>query len=302
MGRNIISKLFGKTAPQKSTYNAKYDFEADGIYYNIISIDDMTCKVTLGEVPYTGMVVIPQEVKYQDKTFNVTDISNTFAHNRKITGIVLPNTITRLKLFCFVGCYSLDEVKIADGDKPLVMENDAFCNAPLQKLHIGRDIAYTDREASDSQFSGSLLSTVTMGEGVTALNNAMFKNCTYLSSVTLPRGLKKIGRSAFKGCKSLPELDIPDNVTEIEDEAFANCEKMKQITFGENLSRLGRNVLKDCTSLDTIVCRCLQPPYIDEETFTNREYVKATLRIKSGMTERYKTNGYWTKFWKTEEE
>ena len=39
-----------------------YDFQKDGIYYNILSEDDKTAEVTSGDVAYTGDIVIPSEV------------------------------------------------------------------------------------------------------------------------------------------------------------------------------------------------------------------------------------------------
>lgn len=39
-----------------------YDFEVDGIYYEVISFSDLTCKVVSGDNEYEGDVVIPSEV------------------------------------------------------------------------------------------------------------------------------------------------------------------------------------------------------------------------------------------------
>ena len=36
-----------------------YDIKVDGIYYNIISLEDLTCAVTSGEEKYAGEVDIP---------------------------------------------------------------------------------------------------------------------------------------------------------------------------------------------------------------------------------------------------
>ena len=49
-----------------TTANA-YDFEVDGIYYNIISATDLTVEVTKGENKYTGKVIIPSNVVYKSK-------------------------------------------------------------------------------------------------------------------------------------------------------------------------------------------------------------------------------------------
>ena len=51
-----------------------YDFEKDGIYYNILSSEDRTVEVTatpVGSDIYSGDVVIPQRVINDGKTYVV---------------------------------------------------------------------------------------------------------------------------------------------------------------------------------------------------------------------------------------
>lgn len=44
---------------------ADYDFESDGIYYKVMSLDKMTAGVSKG---YTGNIVIPETVSYNWRT------------------------------------------------------------------------------------------------------------------------------------------------------------------------------------------------------------------------------------------
>lgn len=48
------------------------DFEVDGIYYNVLSKDDLTCEVVSGTNEYSGVVVIPSQVSYARKVFKET--------------------------------------------------------------------------------------------------------------------------------------------------------------------------------------------------------------------------------------
>ena len=52
-----------------------YDFEKDGIYYNITSLQDLTVDVTSGDNSYSGNITIPESVIYADKVFKVTGIA-----------------------------------------------------------------------------------------------------------------------------------------------------------------------------------------------------------------------------------
>ena len=67
-----------------------YDFEANGVYYNILSESDKTVEVTnSGTSPYYDGIVnaeIPEKVANGDKTYTVTAIAITLF---KIAGIWL---------------------------------------------------------------------------------------------------------------------------------------------------------------------------------------------------------------------
>ncbi len=97
-----------------------YDFEVDGIYYNITSMSNLEVGVTYKELTsvygnnyrntsYFGSVSIPQTVNYNNKTFTVTSIEySAFGtghfesygsyydnHGCKIESISLPPTIKK---------------------------------------------------------------------------------------------------------------------------------------------------------------------------------------------------------------
>ena len=64
-----------------------YGFEVNGIYYNIISGTDQV-EVTSGSVKYSGPVVIPATVMYNDDTYRVTSVGNYAFYN--CTGLFFP--------------------------------------------------------------------------------------------------------------------------------------------------------------------------------------------------------------------
>jgi len=53
-----------------------YDFEVDGIYYEVVSSSDLTCKVVNmpDDKEYSGDIVIPEHVKKNNNTFTVVEI------------------------------------------------------------------------------------------------------------------------------------------------------------------------------------------------------------------------------------
>lgn len=55
----------------------------------------------------------------------------------------------------------------------------------------------------------SSLSSVTIGNSVTTIENYAFKDCTSLTSIVIPDSVTKIGFAAFSGCSSLITMALP---------------------------------------------------------------------------------------------
>ena len=76
--RTIVTKLLMLTAVLSANTNIyAYDFEVDGMYYHIISSSEKTVEVTSGDNKYSGNVVIPEQVTYNNDTYSVTSIGNS---------------------------------------------------------------------------------------------------------------------------------------------------------------------------------------------------------------------------------
>ena len=81
------------------------DFEVDGIYYDIISTENLTVKVTNGDNKYCGNVVIPSTINYKSRTLTVASIGKTaFGACSRLTSITIPNSITNIDDNAFHHC------------------------------------------------------------------------------------------------------------------------------------------------------------------------------------------------------
>lgn len=83
------------------------------------------------------------------------------------------------------------------------------------------------------------IKTAIVKDGVTAIGNYAFADCTSLSSVTLPDGLTSIGVAAFKNT-GLTSVTIPSSVTSLGIVAFDNCTALASVTiFASSLTTYG---------------------------------------------------------------
>lgn len=96
-----------------------YDFEDDGIYYNILS--DSEVEVTkpfsgtglIGDKRYSGDVIIPELTSYQNKTYTVTSIGYyAFCGSLNLNTVVIPISVTSIRSEAFAGCSDLEWLNI----------------------------------------------------------------------------------------------------------------------------------------------------------------------------------------------
>ena len=92
-----------------------YDFEVNGIYYNIISTSDLTVEVTNGDNKYSGEVIIPETIAYKSKVLKVTSIGeHSFGGCDGLTSIEIPNSVTSIRYYAFYDCSILTNVTIGN--------------------------------------------------------------------------------------------------------------------------------------------------------------------------------------------
>ena len=73
-----------------------YDFEVDGIYYNITSTEKSEVEATHGQVYSSGDVVIPEYVTFNKTTYKVTGIGEGAFDGGHVHSLTIPATVVTL--------------------------------------------------------------------------------------------------------------------------------------------------------------------------------------------------------------
>ena len=71
-----------------------YDFEANGLYYEINETPGTVSVTYNNDVKYSGAIVVPSTVEHDGTTYTVTRIGEVAFAACDITSIDMPNTIT----------------------------------------------------------------------------------------------------------------------------------------------------------------------------------------------------------------
>lgn len=99
--KNIILGFFTFLIPFCSY---AYDFEIDGIYYNIDARERVAI-VASGDKKYEGAIVIPSTIRYGQYDIPVTAIGGSaFRDCNSLTSVEIPNSVTGIGWSAFSDC------------------------------------------------------------------------------------------------------------------------------------------------------------------------------------------------------
>ncbi len=211
--------------------------------------------------------------------------SNAFAYV-PLTSITFPSTLKTVgnKAFAYTNISSVafnNVETLGEGafqgsklaavnftDKLTSVGGAAFAETLITSVNVPLSVtSWSTSSSGGGAFQDcTLLSSVTIPEGMEIIPASMFAGCTALESVTLPQSLTYISNGAFKGT-GLKSIVIPDGVlslgaTQEYEEytietsgynyAFQNCTSLTSVTLPKNLKEIGAGVFNGCTALTEI--------------------------------------------------
>ena len=107
----------------------------------------------------------------------------------------------------------------------------------------GHPVAYI---ADGAFYQCDSLTSITLPDGVTSIDNSAFNWCDSLTGITLPDGVTSIGNSAFRSCFSLTDITLPDSVTSIGNFAFDSCGSLTSAVIPDGVTSIGKDAFDDC--------------------------------------------------------
>ena len=175
---------------------------------------------------------------------------------------------------------------------------------------------------SDRAFSGcsGLNGRLVLHDGITEINNGAFDNCKFQGELKLPANLLKIPVNCFRDCqfssiaefpKGLIEigveafwcntrlmgtLEFPDELVALGDRAFAYCRNLEGVVLPAELAILKGGVFSDCYYLNKIVCKAIEPPYVQSGAFDGVAKDNFAVEVPEQAVNRYQNSSGWNEF------
>lgn len=120
--RIFLAMLFSVIAMCARAYN----FEVDGIRYDVVSATGKTCEVTgISAKSYSGEeIVIPNSVSYKGRMLSVIRVAYRAFADSEITSVVIPNSVASIGRGAFYNCTNLTSVTLPNGIQSI--EDDTF--------------------------------------------------------------------------------------------------------------------------------------------------------------------------------
>uniref|UniRef100_UPI00374D82CB leucine-rich repeat domain-containing protein n=1 Tax=Flavobacterium psychrophilum TaxID=96345 RepID=UPI00374D82CB len=138
---------------------------------------------------------------------------------------------------------------------------------------------------------------------MTAIGGFAFEYCDTLTSVTIPNSVTTIEEYAFTSCTGLTAITIPDSVTSIEEGGFILCSALTSIILPKALTTIGKHAFQECTNLRSVTipnsvvnCYITTPLIIDGSVFLDVRISKARLNVPVGAEIAYEAARVWNRF------
>ena len=244
-----------------------YDFEVDGIKYNILSRENLTVSVAADNNTCSGDIVIPSTVTYGAYTFNVVEISDYFLFNnpnvlsitiqegvkkigncaifnqsyREIDYISYPNSLDTLVGQAVGGCYNPRKIYIKDIKHWC---EDVVLTSPYYSHPLGRGRLDSSGDYYGYLYvDGTLNRNLLIPNNVDHINDGIFHESN-IDTLTISSSVKTIGYWAFSE-STVKCVNFSIGLDSIASYAFYNT-RINDIILPDGLRFVGEYAFYGC--------------------------------------------------------
>jgi len=253
------TESFSETEAEVQQPNPATDFE-----YEINEEGGITITKYVGD---KTEVIIPSMVEDKAVTFIG---ANAFSPLKKVTTVVIPDTVISIGNSAFLYNTNLKSVKMSKNIRSI--EGLAFCGCfSLETIEFPNTL----ETIGGGSFSDCrLLKDIVLPNSLKSLGSEAFAGCTSLKHINIPRncldennasqftgsglesvtieeGVEVIPRCCFGGTK-LQEVIFPSSLKEIHFEAFGGCEFLEKVVLNEGLIKIVHSAFRD-TAIEEVI-------------------------------------------------
>ncbi len=187
-------------------------------------------------------------IKFYSNPLN--EAHNLYLNDELVEELVIPNGVTTIPAYAFLGCTSITKATISNGVSEICHYAFSNCTA---------------------------LESVVLGSGVTDIGMSAFKGCTSLTSISVPENVKTIGQSAFSGCSALSSVVWNAiecaKAGEMAYPIFRGCASLKDVNIGAGVMSLPKYAFYGCDSVEKVTFEDALNWYAtdDKTNFENEE-------------------------------
>ena len=298
------------------------------IYYSIENDNEVKVNynksLSWPHASYSGNVVIPPSVTYNEKNYRVVKIGAAFENCSGLTAVTIPNSVTNIGGHAFEGT-GLKFITIPNSVTHLGhgvfygCKDLTYIDIPSSVSYIGVDAfsytAWYDNQPEGLIYAGKVVlnykgnippNTIldikdgTLGIAGSAFSGDSEYDIQGIISVNIPNSMKNIGDDAFSGCERLTSLRIPHNVISIGARAFEHCTNLSSVILGKSVTSIGEKAFYECSKLESLYCYMVSPTSLGS-AFDLSHYANTTLYVPKGTKSKYQNTEGWRYFQKIEE-
>ena len=200
-------------------------FEVEGIKYVPVNPSERICDAI--DCVYDETVTnlnIPSTVSYLGITMSVQKIQPYLCYKNEFIKTLSCENSGNIAEYAFYGCTGI----------------------------VSADCSNT-RNIAEYAFSGCMnMTSLLLGENVSAIGNYAFQNCSSLQSVNIPDATVSFGGYAFEKCSQMTSARIGTGIKAIPTYAFSNCSCLTDIQLGQNVQSIDKYAFSGCSALPTI--------------------------------------------------